>query len=296
MKVADAYWNHRHVLHEQRDRLLALSEAVDWRSDLTPYQFGQLLSCALEFKPDLILELGRGYGNSTCAFVEACHRLEACKVVSLCTSFGWERRTVPRLQRLVEAQWFGPLTALRQDILAWQPVQGLQGAKRVMVFWDAHGFEIASWVLGALLPALEGRSHVILMHDMQDARYSATAYPAAGIWRGGNSRGTQFYVDGILSSVEQAITVVDFANRNRIEVASPEAELRSRFEGAPEEKEMSNLLGPLFSLSAGWHWFTTEGCDDVKYPPFKSPGLSRRIRVALRQSAASLVSQRLYRR
>src|SRR5918996_4862142 len=88
---AQAYWNQRHAIADRKDRILRLAEAVDWEQDLFPSQWAQLMSLALEFRPDLILELGRGSGNSTCAFVEAAHLL--CKdsphVVSLCLTDTW---------------------------------------------------------------------------------------------------------------------------------------------------------------------------------------------------------------
>jgi hypothetical protein len=68
---AQAYWNQRVALSNARDRILSLAQAVDQRSDLLPYQWAQLMAAALDFAPDLILELGRGRGNSTCAFTEA---------------------------------------------------------------------------------------------------------------------------------------------------------------------------------------------------------------------------------
>jgi hypothetical protein len=115
-----AYWNQRFVLAESRERILALSEAVGRPSDLSPFQFAQLMSTALEFSPEIILELGRGLGNSTCAFTEAANLLtpKKCHVISLCVTDAWDRETVPHLQRVVAESWFRPLVARQEDILS----------------------------------------------------------------------------------------------------------------------------------------------------------------------------------
>jgi hypothetical protein len=294
--AGEAYWNQRGALAERRQRLQALIQAVDWPGDLTSFQWAQLMATALEFRPDVIVELGRGYGNSTCAFVEASHLLGGCRVISICTSFAWERRTLARLQGLADDAWFRPLQALRQDILQWQPVQELRDARRVLVFWDAHGFEVAEWVLGALLPALKDRPHVVAMHDMLDARYHRSSYRPGGMWKGGNARQAHVYVGGVISAVEQAVAVVDFTSRNGIALQSAEHQNHLCFDGRPDDvREMQDLLGPLFSLTAMWHWFTTEGVA-AEYPPFRPRSGLHKARVALRQLAAATLSQRIYRR
>ena len=38
-------------------------------------------------------------------------------------------------------------------------------AGRVLLLWDAHGFEIAETVLGRILPVIASRPHLVLMHD-----------------------------------------------------------------------------------------------------------------------------------
>src|SRR5262249_60970035 len=88
---AQAYWEQRRALREADGRLVALEEAVNAPRDLSPNQWAQLLAFALEFRPTLILELGRGLGNSTCVFTEAANRLPGgfCRVLSLCLTDYW---------------------------------------------------------------------------------------------------------------------------------------------------------------------------------------------------------------
>ena len=68
---ATAYWNQRQKLSALRDRFTGMGEAVGELTHLSSFQWAQLAAMALEYQPDLIIELGRGKGNSTCVFTEA---------------------------------------------------------------------------------------------------------------------------------------------------------------------------------------------------------------------------------
>src|SRR5580658_766940 len=93
---ARAYWNQRSALAATRARILALRDAIDRASDLRPGQWAQLIAVTMEFKPDVILELGRGSGNSTVAFTEAVNRMGGkARVLSICRSLDWEEYTLP---------------------------------------------------------------------------------------------------------------------------------------------------------------------------------------------------------
>src|SRR5262245_47951292 len=100
---AVAYWNQRQRLSECRERLELLAHCVDRLSDLSVFQWAQLMAMALDFVPDLILELGRLRGNSTCAFTEAAGLLtpHRCQVLSICNSPEWDETTRPRLEKLL---------------------------------------------------------------------------------------------------------------------------------------------------------------------------------------------------
>src|SRR5207248_1712314 len=109
-------------------------------------QWNQLLAFALEFRPDLIIELGRGHGNSTCCFLEAARHIEttggSCRVVSLCLSNTWALETAQRLRSICDASWFGRGNILRKDILEHDFEAELAPARRVFLFWDAHGVAV----------------------------------------------------------------------------------------------------------------------------------------------------------
>jgi hypothetical protein len=47
------------------------------RADFSNAQYLQVLALTLDFASDLVIEVGRGYGNTTCVTTEAASRLDA---------------------------------------------------------------------------------------------------------------------------------------------------------------------------------------------------------------------------
>jgi len=247
LNAASAYWNQREVLAASRERLEVLIRTIDSPTDLFPAQWTQLLALALELRPDLILELGRGYGNSTCMFLEAANRLPHCRIVSLCLSADWQETTLPKLARHVSASWLQPLQAYQGDILSadWDALLG--DAARVLILWDAHGFDVAEAVLGGLLPLLEDRVNMVVLHDVADARYlprQQRAYGGLGLWRGGTSSTRPLFLGHIVARFEEPVALLDFASRNSLEIHSADHSLHMDI-GEDQEKVrvMEALLG-----------------------------------------------------
>jgi hypothetical protein len=256
---ADAVWRQRAAVAARLDRLRTLRGAVDSGHDLTPLQWGQLFALALDYAPDLILELGRGRGNSTCLFTEAVQGTGA-RVVSLCLSDDWRTIVRPRLEPVVGAAWFAPLEAREGNLLQEDFDALLATAKRVLVFWDAHGFIVAQHVLAHLLPRLASREHVVAMHDLSDARGNSDEQAYYGdrpLWCGNDWSGPRLRLGHIDTAVEQAIAAVDFTSRNRLALRSADERLRARFaDDAAAAAEMHDRLGEFFSLQAHWFYFT----------------------------------------
>jgi hypothetical protein len=156
-------------------RFAELQEIVGRPTDLSPDQWGVLYRRAVAYRPSHIVELGRNFGNSTVALTEAAHAI-GCRVVSVgmdsrdskmrflrAQTCAWEQRTVPRLLPVVGPDWFAPLIALHLDITKtdwrWLPEQD-----RALLFWDAHGADVANAVMSGLLPRLPNA--LIGMHDV----------------------------------------------------------------------------------------------------------------------------------
>jgi hypothetical protein len=277
--LARAYWNHRNALAGMKERISLFSRAADDPISLSLFQFVQLAAATLEFRPDLILELGRGAGNSTCLFTEAAHRLGLGpgRVLSLDIYDNFAQHTVPRLQPHLPADWFTPLAALRQDILKFDFHSALAPARRILVFWDAHGFDVAECILGAVLPEIAGRPHLVMMHDMGDLRYGQRGnleYGEHGIWKKTGFDGPRLKLGFIDSAVEQAISIVDFATRNKLPLHTADDELHSAFASDPERSaELQQLLGEMHSLSGHWLYFSlNEAPGQHTFPRFDGPG------------------------
>jgi hypothetical protein len=286
---AEAYWNQRLILSACSERISALSKAVDSPTDLSLFQWAQLIAFSLEFKPDIIIELGRAKGNSTCAFTEVANLLKpkSCKVLSLCRTYDWERITKTKVRRIVPISWFEPLIALQTNILTFHYEDVLKDHERILVFWDAHGFEVAECVLGNILPLIADRPHVVIMHDFSDARYAGSDKYEYGLWKGGNSgTGPRLRLNYIDSAVEQSVAILDFTTRNKLPLHSAEHSFAEEFGKNPAKmKEIKNIIGEeLFSLKGRWFWFSLNEIEGpYKFPNFIKPVEIRRT-----------FSQRLY--
>jgi hypothetical protein len=272
---AQAYWNQRHALARSRDRVEMIAQSINRFSDLSLFQWAQLMAMALEFQPDVILELGRLKGNSTCAFTEAANILapHSSRVLSICDSADWDAETRPRLEKILPAKWFEPMTIEKADILTFDFAAALAGANRILVFWDAHGFEVAECVLGEILPLIVMRPHLVIMHDMSDARYAGSdEYHGMGLWNGSNAGERRMRLGNIDSAVAQAISILDFATRNKLTLDSADHSYHTEFT-TDQRAEMENSLGEMFSLAAHWFWFSL----NEHSGPYTFPGYSGQV-------------------
>jgi hypothetical protein len=264
--AGQAVWNQRHRLAATADRLRELMRAVGQTVDLSLNQWVQLTAFALDFRPDLIIELGRERGNSTCCFLEAAELLrpeQDCRVVSLCLTDYWAKETRPRLERVCSHAWFARGEILRQNLLKYDFAAAIGRSRRVLLFWDAHGFDIAECVLGRVLPVLADRHSAVMLHDMSDLRYDGAppaSYGPQGIWKGARDNHGTFWLGHINSHVAQAVSVVDFTTRNRIPLHSAGEEMHREFASdAGKAAEMARLLGDeMFRLPAHWFWFSLD--------------------------------------
>jgi hypothetical protein len=278
--VARYYYEERGRIKEDAAVLRQLIAAVGCPNDLGSPQWAQWYSVALGFAPDLIIELGRGYGNSTALFGQAASRLGRTKVVSLCQSGEWASIVAPRIARVVDPGWFENVDARRADILSADYAGIIADHQRVLVLWDAHGFEIAELVLGEILPRLLDRQHLLLMHDISDNRYAQAprSYGGAPLWKGSSWQqrvgawNSRVNIGWMNSIQDQVIALADFSARNDLEIGSADHEYASFFAGNPAcDLEMRELLGNEFFDRIGhWAFLSLTG----KAGPFHFPGPS----------------------
>jgi hypothetical protein len=281
--IARYYYEQRAQIAEDAAFLKTLGTAINAEYDLTPAQWAQWYAVALGFRPDLIVELGRSKGNSTALFCQAAWRLGRTAVKSLCNSKDWTDESLSKITPLVPARWLDALDARVTDIRDVDYEALFTGSQRVLLLWDAHGFEIAEVVLGRILPLLATRSHLVLMHDISDNRYAAVprSYADQPLWKGstwnaGTGRSSAFVNIGWMTSLQdQVIAIADFAVRNDLEIGSADHEYAQFFGAHPESAaEMQRSLGEFFSDSAHWAFFSLTG----KEPPFHFPAVQRRFR------------------
>ena len=285
-QLAQYYYDQRFRIAEDEAVLRKLIAAVDWITDLGPAQWAQWYSVALGFAPDLILELGRGFGNSTAVFAQAARRLgrrkwtKRTKIVSLCRTGDWASLVAPRIAQVVDKAWFANVDARRTDILSADYGEIIADHKRVLVLWDAHGFEIAELVLGDILPRLAGRHHLVLMHDISDNRYAhlPRSYGGQPLWKGlkwqqrAGARDSRVNIGWMNSMQEQVIALADFSARNDVEIGSADQEYSEFFAAHPAYgDEMRHLLGgDFFSVIGHWAFLSLTG----KEGPFHFPAVS----------------------
>jgi len=275
---ASALWNQRPEVRRAKDRLVQMHKIVNRPVDLNLGQWVQLYAFCLEFAPDLIIELGRGWGNSTCVFTEAANRLGTGRVVSVGNDAErtWILQTAPRLREVVPAQWFDALEVVQQDILNTDFSRVLAKGTRVFFYWDAHGHELGRYLLAEVLPMLAPRAHIVVVHDINDSRYCAPEPNYVS-----DNGPPQTWLGPLVGPFDELIPLYDFLSRNRIAFDTPNHSLHKRLlSDAARRSELQQAWGEDFPgpspLEVGsWIYFdlhTREGRDRVVFPPSASGG------------------------
>ncbi len=206
----------------------------------------------------MIVELGRGWGNSTCVFTEVANRLQTTRVVSIGydSERAWTAQTVPRLRAAVPPPWFDVLEVMHNDILQTDFSPILTRDSRTLVFWDAHGLDLARYLLAEVMPVLATRDHVVVVHDVTDSRY---ADPGPTYVRDDGL--TLTWLGPFVGPFDELIPLYDFLSRNRIAFDSPNHSMSQRLlNDAQRCAELQRLWGEDFPiptpLEAGsWIYF-----------------------------------------
>lgn len=274
--VSRALVNQQEAITRNERRIRALHEAVADSNSLALNQWVHFHAVALEYRPDLIIEIGRGFGNSTTAFVEAVHGTGGWgRVFSVCYSNSWDQDTLPKLRRFLERSWFRPLDAPTLDIRDVDFARVVGDARRVLLLWDAHGYEVADCILSRLMPLLAGREHFVAIHDISDGRYCGNAldYGNLPFWRGQEggwaSQTARLRIGWIDTVVEQALPLLDFLTRNRLELGSADHIVKTEVtrDTALIERLNAGYPSGFFSDVNHWAYFTLNDSP----PPYTFP-------------------------
>jgi len=262
---AAALWNNRESLSQALPEIRLVRETLErgvgGRRDFIRQQWLQLVSVVLEFKPDLILELGRGYGNSLCAMALGLKLLrpQPARLVSICMASEFMEVSRPYLEsHLADSSLFAPVEVMTKNILDHDFRVDLQRAQRVLVFWDAHGYDLAIDLLARLFPMLVEKPHLALVHDMADLGYVEPAcrrYDSVPLWHAMGSAPPKFILGDVGTQYEEGIALVDFLGRNAVPFRSAEA---SYFPELTTEQvaELERRFGEDFSRLGFWYHFS----------------------------------------
>ncbi len=209
---------------------------------------------------------------------------------------------MPRLQSCCDAAWFARGNILCGNILDSDVAADLARARRVLVFWDAHGPEVAEWVLSGVMPRLADLPHVILMHDLAHAVYDYCGdrfYGTKHLWNGECATPDHFRIGHIESAVTQAILALDFTGRNGIELHAAAESMHREFQEDPERwAELNRLLGgDMVQLYCNWFWFSlNESTGEPTFPmPRPRPKVVPAAEPAAVEPAGGPLSSRVFR-
>jgi cephalosporin hydroxylase len=265
LSPAAAIWNNRAALAEMlpalRETRATLQEMMGGPRDFVHQQWLQIASLIYEFQPDLIIELGRGYGNSTCAMAIGAHQLGSkLKLLSICLTTNFIEESRPYLTKRVRdpiSLSISLVDARVADIINYDFGEEIRSAKRVFVFWDAHGFEVASAILQKVIKPLADKEHCVLVHDMADMRFFSQAHRsyAPEPWAGTGTAPPKFIFGDVGTQYEEGLALIDFLGRNQIPFRSAES---SYFPELTERHvyELVQLFGNDFSRYGFWYYFS----------------------------------------
>jgi hypothetical protein len=261
---AAALWDNREALAKAMPEIAAVRAALETATggprDFIRQQWLQLASVVYDFKPDLIIELGRGYGNSTSAMAMAMKMLrpQPCRLLSLCLATSFNEISRPHLDAtLPDKSLFASVEALNEDIARFDFSSHVEKAQRVFVFWDAHGYDLAMNLLARLFPALAEKAHLVLVHDMADLKYLGAEHRRydGAPWKGTGSAPAKYILADVGCQYEEGVALVDFLGRNGLPFRSAESSYFSELT-AQQVAEIDQRFGSDFSRLGFWYYFS----------------------------------------
>lgn len=291
-----ALWNQRHAAASVSERLSQFFETLLTLQNppvFLPEDYAKVFSIALEFQPDIIVEFGRMYGNSTCALTEAACHLPRTKVVSACLSRAWFQKTLPSIQHLIDPRWLERLDARVVNFFDLDVKSLLAEKERILFVLDAHGWDVAEYFLGEVLPCMKNKHHIVLVHDIvlpdsfsqvhdrwfpEPQPHKMRSYQGRGIWKSNfDDQGTMQYLfaNNLAGGYGEFVALIDFTLRNRVTLHSLEASVRQTMDLIPEmQQELELLLGPtMCSPLSAYAWMTLNGTgeSELEFPVFTRP-------------------------
>ena len=245
-----------------RPRLDRFRLIADEPGNLSVLQGLQLYALCLEYRPDLIIELGRGYGNSTCVFASAVESAGHGKLISFDLDTLWHDLTLPKLNAAGFSAIAARVDARTQDIATVDFPALVGGAQKIFVFWDAHGWEAADGVLCRLMPTIALRDHVVACHDVTDSRYVQVPrdYDGRFFWRGPATKeiSARYNIGWLNTQEPQFVPLMDFLWRNDCAMRSADEDLAVwRRDHSARQADIERAIGAdVFAPGCHWTYFS----------------------------------------
>lgn len=263
-------------------RIKEALERLDDSRDLTLAQSLLLAAATLDLRPEVILDLGTGGGNSATTFALVGSAIGA-RVHTFDLNPSWDTDLKFRLGPIAE-EVSPHVTAVVGDIAEQDFAPLLSSVQAALIFWDAHGYAIANKVLSRIMPIIADKRHAVICHDIADN------------WLGGQKSygGKEFWtgVDGasgldvaftnigwIMTRVEQVIPILDFCWRNDLRLHSLDEELHLQADTAIRDDILSRLGLPS-NTALHMAYFSMNETDSRLFPgkgsaPQKGPPVAR---------------------
>lgn len=237
--MLDLFVRFAHPLKQLQAEIQSTINLLQAGQVFTPPQGLCLAAAVLAREPEVILDLGTGSGASCCCMALASR---GARVFTFDINPNWEKIVAPKLTPRREWECLVPIQA---DIGTFDFSEILGGVKRVLVFWDAHGFSVAARVFSHIMPLIADVEHLVLCHDMSDARLyrestDHLSYKGKRMWRGTDdyfrnfSNTAPLLLGWMETPVEQGIAIQDFCYRNKLALRTVDQDVH--LESTPEQR------------------------------------------------------------
>ncbi len=234
------------------------------------FSFGDwlmLFSLTMEFKPQMIIEVGRGFGNSTCVFLETANQLN-CPLLSFDLSGKSWQVTAKRVraQGARGPEWFSRGTIIAKDFTRVHPEKTVpDGVGRTLFFWDAHGKALGDYIIPRIFPRLRARPHLIIVHDITDLR------------GGGLGQNPQYLLQGTFNTpFEEIFPLYELWQAEKTAIGSPAYDITTAMSKDPERiGRLTNIFPessrPILGRAGHWVYFQLSGTPSARPEDVPTP-------------------------
>ena len=142
-------------------------DCIDSKNDWSIIEFILLYGMTSDFKPDCILELGRGKGNSLYTISLSIDDLEYSPKSVISISLEKEcviRRINAAVGRDTSYKLNQSITIRAKDFLKWD-YSILQQRDNILIFYDIHGAKPMQHFIAKIIPLLQQKRHMVIFHD-----------------------------------------------------------------------------------------------------------------------------------